>query len=234
MSDPRPLATPATDAPPVEARQIATRIHGHYLVASPPGPGPRPLLVGFHGYGETAEDHLDELRRLPGAEGWRICAVQGLAAFYRAKTGEVVASWMTRFNRELAIADNLAYAAAVVEEIEGRWPAGGPRVYAGFSQGVAMAYRAATRSRRPAGVVLALGGDLPPELTAGDLGALDRVLIGRGADDVWYDAAKMDADLGRLRAAGVAAESLVFGGGHQWTDAFRRRAGEVLAEVAAG
>jgi len=47
---------------------IATTIHGRYLLAVPEGPGPHPLLVGFHGYGENAEVHLEALRSIPGAD----------------------------------------------------------------------------------------------------------------------------------------------------------------------
>lgn len=220
-----------TSQRPVEARQIAATVHGHYLVAVPRGAGPHPLLVGFHGYGQTAREAMDELQRLPGGERWLLCAVQGLSAFYLGRTGEVGASWMTRFNRELAIADNLRYVASVVDEVEGRYPVSGVRVYAGFSQGVAMAYRVAALSGRIGRGVLALAGDLPPELGAGDLQRLARVLIGQGETDELYPGAKLDADLGRLREAGVETATSVFAGGHEWSEVFRSRAGEWLGEL---
>ena len=69
---------------------------------------PSPLLVGFHGYRENAASHMAMLTRIAGTEGWLIVAVQGLHRFY-TKGGDVVASWMTREDRELAIADNVAY-----------------------------------------------------------------------------------------------------------------------------
>ena len=49
-----------------EPRHIATQVHGRYLVEAPAQPGQGcPLLVGFHGYGETAAKHLVELRKIP-------------------------------------------------------------------------------------------------------------------------------------------------------------------------
>ena len=58
-------------------------------------------------------------------------------------------------------------------------------VFLGFSQGTAMAYRAALLgAHRPNGVI-ALGGDIPPELTTGDRRDWPAVLIGAGADDEW-------------------------------------------------
>ena len=95
-------------------RTIEARTHGRYLVKPADGPAPSPLLVGFHGYGESAATHLEVLARIPGSEHWLLVAVQGLHRFYR-RDSEVVASWMTREDREQAIADNLAYVRLVMD-----------------------------------------------------------------------------------------------------------------------
>src|SRR5437867_6992748 len=123
-------------------RTIPARTHGRYLVVPPAVSQSAPVLVGFHGYAETAETHLARLRAIPGAERWLVVAIQGLHRFYQRRTNEVVASWMTRQDRELAIADNLAYVASVVDEVGCTWPVRPRIVLAGFSQGVAMAFRA--------------------------------------------------------------------------------------------
>jgi predicted esterase len=219
-----PSETPETFA-------IPARVHGHALLVrgSAAGPG-APLLVGFHGYGENALRHLEELARIPGVERFARAAVQALHPFY-TRRDEVVANWMTRFDRERAIADNVAYVAVAVERLLSAVPGAGPLVYAGFSQGVAMAYRAAALAGHAAAGVIALSGDVPPELAPADLARLPPVLLGRGRAEAWYDEAKMAADVERLRAAGVAVRPVLFDGGHEWTDAFRAAAGEFLAEV---
>ncbi len=98
-------------------RTIAASTHGRYLIEPPATPGVAPLLVGFHGYAEGAEAQFDRLRAIPGADRWRIASIQGLNRFYQRRTNDVIAGWMTRQDRELAIADNLAYVAAVIGEI---------------------------------------------------------------------------------------------------------------------
>ena len=105
---------------------------------------------------------MERLRAIPGAAAWTLVSVQGLHRFYRGRTEEVVASWMTREDREVAIADNIAYVDAALDAV----PHDGSTriVFAGFSQGVAMAFRAALRGRRRAAGVIAIGGDVPPEL----------------------------------------------------------------------
>ena len=214
-------------------RTIATRVHGRYLVVPPAGGGPAPLLVGFHGYAEGAETQLERMRAIPAAARWTVVAVQGLHRFYQRRTNEVVASWMTRQDRELAIDDNVAFVGAVVDSVVGEWPAPPRIVFAGFSQGVATAFRAAARSTRPLSAVIAVGGDVPPELDAKALSRIPAVLVCRGVSDEWYTAGKFDSDIGRLRASGSAVTPTVFDGGHEWSDPVVAAASRFLDERAA-
>src|SRR5256885_16597122 len=118
-------------------RTIAATIHGRYLVETPPGGAPVGTLVGCHGYAEPAEAQLERMQAIAGADRWLLVAVQGLHRFYQRRANEVVASWMTRQDRELAIADNIAYAASIVDAVAAEWPTSGPPVFMGFSPAVA-------------------------------------------------------------------------------------------------
>ena len=206
-------------------RTIATPTHGRYLVAPPATAGPAPLLVGFHGYGEAAETQLARLRAIPGAESWLLVSVQGLNRFYQPRAGEVVAGWMTRQNRELAIADNLSYVGRVIDEVFRDWPTAAPLAFAGFSQGVAMAFRAAVGIDRPADAVIAVGGDVPPELDAAALARIRTALVCRGATDQLYAPGTFASDVRRLRDARIDVRPFEFPGGHEWS-------GEVLSAAA--
>src|SRR3954454_5530482 len=92
---------------------IAARTHGRYLVEEGP---PERLLVGFHGYGENAEESLAQMLKIPGIEQWTVVAVQALHRFYRGRSDIIAASWMTSQDRERAIADNTDYVRSVVAE----------------------------------------------------------------------------------------------------------------------
>lgn len=199
---------------PIE-RTIATTTHGRYLVdAALDG---APILAGFHGYGEAAAVHLERLRAIPGAEHWTILSIQGLHRFYQRRTNEVVASWMTREDRDLAIADNRAYVSAAIDaEVRNHGGACGV-VFAGFSQGVAMAFRAASHVHHSILGIVAVGGDVPPELAAPELSGLGHVLLMRGARDPFYSSEKFHEDQHRLRDAGVRVMALEFDGGHEWS-----------------
>jgi predicted esterase len=214
--------------PKVIERTVSASTHGRYLVEPSSTGGDQPLLVGFHGYGERAEPHLERLRAIPGSDGWVLLSIQGLHQFYRGQSSSVVASWMTRQDRELAIADNTAYVTMVVTEVAREWHVRPTVVYAGFSQGVAMAYRAACASPLPVGGVIALGADVPPELDRASLARLGAVLHGRGERDELYSAAVADADVSRLRDARVEVQSILLDAAHEWTADFSMHAGEFL------
>jgi predicted esterase len=202
---------------------IETKVHGRFLHEDR---GPERLLVGFHGYAETAEIHMEELKKLPGTDGWSLVAVQALHPFYTRGGTAVVASWMTGLDRQLAIADNLAYVRAVLATL----PTARSLVFLGFSQGAAMAARAATfASANPAGLIL-LGGDIPPEIAADEKVSLPPVLLARGAKDDWYTEEKFKQDLSFLEGKSRVT-ACTFDGGHEFSDAFRVAASDFLRSL---
>lgn len=206
---------------------VDVRVHGRFIVREPViDSASRDVLVGFHGFGENAERHMDELERLPGLEAWVLVAVEALHPFY-LRSGEVVACWMTRQDRELAIEENIAYVRSVLDRVVPENDAGRLAVI-GFSQGTAMSYRAAAYAGRRMDAVIALGGDVPPELATLPRPPFNRALIARGVDEEWYGADKLAADVKLLDGLGVVPEIFEFAGGHEWTDAFRDRAATFL------
>ncbi len=208
---------------------ISTTIHGRYLTDPAAIPGPAPLLVGFHGYGEDAETQLLRLCAIPD-DRWLTVSIQGLNRFYQRRTNQVVAGWMTRQDRELAIADNIAYVACCIDAIASESPVLPVVVFAGFSQGVAMAFRAAVHARPRLTSVIAVGGEIPPELSDADLRKLSAVLLARGATDEWYTQEQFAKDEHRLRACSVPVRALTLNAGHDWSPDLTAAAAEFLAD----
>jgi predicted esterase len=213
----------------VAAHTIAAQTHGRYLVAPPADGAASHLLVGFHGYAEPVAAAMERLQAIPDAGKWCLVAIQGLHRFYRGRSRDVVASWMTREDRDLAIADNGRYVAAVIDEVGGG--AEKRLVFAAFSQGAAMAYRAACASARPVSGVISLGGDVPPELDRRALGRIPAALVGRGSRDEWYSEQMLEADVARLRDAGVQVTVVALDAGHEWTAPFAEAAAQFLRRL---
>jgi predicted esterase len=211
----------------LDIRTIATQTHGRYLVDI--AEHSRATLVGFHGYQENATLHFDVLSRIAGDRPIGIVSIQGLHRFY-TRSNHVVAGWMTKEDREAAIADNVAYVANVLSAVTEEYGITRPLIFAGFSQGVAMAYRAAALAQRPCDGLIALAGDLPPDV-APLASSLPKILIGRGTEDEWYTPEKAAADIDILRQSGASFVEHVFEGGHTWDQSFIARASQFLDEL---
>ena len=206
---------------------LATTIHGRVLVRE--AADPVAVVVGFHGYMESAEIQMQRLEALPGSERWTLIAVQGLHRFYKGRSQEVVAGWMTRQDREDMIADNIEYA----DRVDRGRRAGGcaavhDRLLSGRRDGV-------SRRRPRDGDVRAgssrYGGDVPPELLADAAVMFPAVLLARGEGDEWYTGREARrrrdrAERPRGSAAGVRASRRA-----RLDAGRRRRGGAVYPEV---
>jgi len=210
---------------------IETTTHGVYLESAHGEGFPAGVLVGFHGQGETAAVQMAHMEAIRSGRPWHLVSVQGLNRYYTRK-GDVVAAWMTRDDRELAIADNIAYVRAVVSEVKSRFVDAPARlVYCGFSQGTAMAYRAAAFAGHACHGLVILAGDLSPDVRP-HAASLPPILLGRGTLEEWYTAEKARADLDHLEQAGVRVVEHVFDGGHERHATFAMRAGAFLDAIA--
>jgi predicted esterase len=215
----------------VPERSVATTIHGRYLTVPAVAPEPAPILVGFHGYAENAEAQLERLTAIPESDRWLCISVQGLHRFYQRRTEVVVASWMTRQDREIAIEDNVTYVAACIDAAIAEWPALPSIVFAGFSQGVGMAFRAAVNSKHRVSGVIAVGGDVPPEISPAALAKLPAVLIARGMTDELYTEEQFARDEERLRSSSVQLRALRLNAGHAWPGELSAAASQFLKEL---
>lgn len=215
----------------VEIGVVATPTHGRYLLRRSAVP-PELLLVGFHGYRENAMRHLAELERIPGAERRALLTVDALSSFYAGSTGEVLRGWMTRELREEAIEDNVAYVRRILDRVRPDIGWTVPLAFLGFSQGASMAWRAALlagHSGAEPAKVIALAGDIPPELAHHEGPFPQNVLLAHGDKDDWYSGAKLHSDVQLLQAKGIRPQTLVFAGGHEWTEEFRQTVAGFLA-----
>ncbi|MDA8019250.1 MAG: hypothetical protein MPN21_17555 [Thermoanaerobaculia bacterium] len=224
----------APDRDEVQIRHQQTQVQGRYLVWRGPEASNRPpLLVATHGYGEDAGSILREVRKIPSVDGWLVVSVDAPHPFY-TKKGDVVRCWMTKIDREQAIAHNTAYVTDVVEAVRQSENTSDILVFAGFSQGVAMAWRGLAgclRRGMEAHGLLALAADVPPDIAADPPPGIPPVLLGRGTRDEWYSAKKMEQDLHVLEELEVDVTPCVFEDGHLWATEYLAAADVFLRRV---
>ncbi|MCB0343643.1 MAG: hypothetical protein KDD66_00925 [Bdellovibrionales bacterium] len=193
---------------------LETNVTGRALL-QPAADSCKATVLGFHGYAENAEIQLSRLEMLLPDRSWNLISVQGLYAFYN-RTGDVVASWMTKQNREAAIRNNLAFINAVIENAKVDNNLGKGVIFAGFSQGTSMAYRAAAASRLQCLGVIAVGGDIPPELDSSSAGKIGFAVQARGNLDKSYPEEQLTKDIRRLESLRIPHLSVPYAGSHEW------------------
>jgi len=231
MTSPSPIRTES-----LEVRRTA-------LVASlgpeaAPGAGVRELWYVIHGYSMRAVPFLEDCRAIARPDRL-IVAPEALSRYYDGalppdssdpartkamlahRSASVVASWMTRDQRDDEIRDYINYLDDVHAIMTRRFGGAAPPVTVlGFSQGGATALRwIAMGNVRPARLVI-WASSMPPEL---DYAADARVRAPElsyvcGTTDQFITPKVLDQQHAMLRAANLPFRALSFVGGHRLDD----------------
>jgi predicted esterase len=225
----------------VTVRQIAAVKTARYAVLGPEDGPAREVWVACHGYGQLAPYFARHFRSVE-RPGRLIVVPEALNRFYVGEIGardrRVGASWMTREEREVDIADVVRYLDDVFVAACARAdadPHAVPLTAFGFSQGTAsvvrwlalspLVARRATRAER----IILWGGGMPHDLDPGDHAgwlAVAGVTLVAGDRDGFATPGRVLEQEARLRAAGVPVETVSFAGEHRLNDRVLRGLGE--------
>ncbi len=136
-----------------------------YAMVVPAAPGPWPVLLALHGFGQKAESFARILEPLADL-GILVAVPQAPNQFYvNMKSGLVGFTWLTRYQRDRSMADLVDYLEEFWELIRSRQRADERRLFVlGFSQGVSIAYRLWLYGNLPMQGLFACGSDLPPDV----------------------------------------------------------------------
>lgn len=193
----------------------------------------------LHGYGQLAQQFIRYFADLD--DGTRfVVAPEALNRFYLVPPGDIPATrravgatWMTREDRGLEIADYLGYLDTLYDQLIGNEPRGAPRAVRvlGFSQGAATAARwVARHGRKKFEELILWGGLLPPEPELIDerspLRGVRLTLV-LGAEDQYVGSELLADQSATLDAHAIGHRVHRFPGGH----AINRAALAVVAQV---
>jgi len=95
-----------------------------------------------------------------------------------------------------------------------------------------MAFRAAASAAQRTIGVIAVGGDIPPEIAPSALERVSAALLIRGATDNWYSEKQFAEDEQRLRHSAVAVRAVTLNAGHNWAGDLNLPASQLLQELA--
>src|SRR5260221_4661127 len=203
---------------------IQVRRTARYYALGEPGNATRDVWFVCHGYGHLAADFIKEFEII--ADPTRvIVAPEALSRYYAANEAgfhssesRVVASWMTREDREAEIDDYVVYLDAVYDEIISKVDRKNVSVTVlGFSQGGATANRWLTRGRSRADRLIMWGALIASDADLNQAATFFRdvkLTIVIGKKDQFANE-KMIEDYQRgLTEKRIAFELFTFGGAH--------------------
>lgn len=192
------------------------------------------VWVVCHGHGQLAARFLS--RFIPIERGDRMfVAPEALSRYYlepprgapHAPNTPVGATWMTSEDRDCEIADYLGYLDLLHDEVFSQVGRDNVRLWVlGFSQGCATVARWVARGKVDPDRVVLWAGVLPPELTRKEAAVLSRrapLTIVLGNQDEFASPELVASQEARLKALGVAHQTVRFDGGHEIVPAVLRR-----------
>jgi predicted esterase len=197
------------------------------------------VWIVCHGHGQLAARFLS--RFIPIERSDRLfVAPEALSRYYlqpprggpHAPNAPIGATWMTSEDRDCEIADYVGYLDLLHDEIFSRVRRDSVRLWlVGFSQGCATVARWVARGKAYPDRVVLWAGVLPPEMTREEAAVLSRrapVAIVLGRQDEFANPELVATQEARLKALGVAHQSIRFDGGHEIVpDVLRRIADSV-------
>ena len=195
----------------------------------------REIWYVLHGQSMRAAAFLGDCRALD--DGTRlIIAPEALSRYYEGpitanRNAIVVASWMTREERESEIRDYVRYLDDLHAQMKSRFTHAMPTVMVlGFSQGGATSVRwVAEGNVKPARLVV-WASSLPPEIDYANSDAIraPKFTYVCGTRDIYITPKVLDSQLKLLRDANLKHTAESFDGGHRLDDdTLRRLAGVV-------
>lgn len=197
-----------------------------YALVPPENPGPWPVLLALHGFGQKAVSFAHRFEPL-ARRGILVAAPQAPNQFYvNMKSGLVGFTWLTRYQRDRCVSDLVVYLEQFWELVRSEYPVDEDRLYVlGFSQGVSISYRLWLYGRLPLKGLFACGSDLPPDVEE-RLGSKQPIPVRliHGRNDIAVPKEKPLHALDALDGAGFDVEYQEFDTGHELTP-------EILAYV---
>jgi len=203
---------------------LNVRRTARYATIGEPGPDVSDVWIVCHGHAQLARKFIERFRCIEAPDRL-IVAPEALNRYYldggfHGAASRVGATWMTTEDREMEIADYVAYLDDLYTEIFRRVQRPGCTLrILGFSQGVATAARWVVMGAAAPDQVVLWSGSLPAELTpetAAKLSPAGRPLsVVVGDRDEYFTAKVIAAQRTTLEGLGVPYEVTTFAGGHE-------------------
>lgn len=175
------------------------------------------LLIACHGYAQLADEFLRSFEGL-ASEKCVIAAPEGLHRFYAKGSSEkVVASWMTKEERDADISDYVAFLDQFFLELKNQSASIRKIVLLGFSQGAATASRWVSlgNARTEIQELILFCGFFPPDLPPSGIPETMQLTVVTASDDRFISPEQETKQLEEMRRLNPQLKHIRFEGKHE-------------------
>ncbi len=190
----------------------------HFYTIGEVGKHVKRLVIALHGYGQAARSFVYKFEGLDDGNTLVICP-EGLNRFYWENfTGKVVASWMTKQDREIDIYDNMNYLSALYDYIVPQLSDDVSISLMGFSQGCPTISRWAASNKPRIDNLILWAGQLAHDqdyAQAKDYFKKVGLHWVVGKEDGFITEERLEKQIGIANTAGMDFEVTKFDGAHE-------------------
>ena len=199
-------------------KSIQFSYEAHYSISHEPTGQEKDLWVVFHGYGQLAEFFIRKFLPFDSVDRIFLAPEGTNYGYLKEFQGRVGANWMTKHEREVAIANNHRYLNLLMDQTLEKF-AQVPRIHVlGFSQGAATSTRWASQWSGKIDTLVLWAGGFAQDLSL-DLGRekfeQTELILAFGDQDELIQEEHKKQQLELIQALGKQPNVVNFAGGHE-------------------
>ncbi len=202
----------------MKAHQLKVEKTAHYYSIGAIGKNINHVIFALHGYAQSAKKFIHKFDELNDGKTLIICP-EGLSRFYwKNFTGDVVASWMTKEDREDDIADNMNYLNSIYNTIISQLNDNVVISFFGFSQACPTLSRWASSQQPHFHHLIMWGGQLAHDenyRNSKDYFSDKKLFFIYGLEDEFLPFGYKERHLSLARMAGMDFEIITYEGKHE-------------------
>lgn len=196
-------------------RKLTVPKTARYLLSGEPGPMVREVVFACHGYAQLVDEFLESLLVITNPQRI-IVAPEGLHRFYlRGGQEKVVASWMTKEDRQDDIRDYITWLDLAAGDVLHACAPDVKITALGFSQGAATVSRWAAVGMTKIDHLVLWCGFFPPDLPSEHPPKCKALTVVTASDDKFIDTASEQKQLAEIKTIVATYKHIRFTGGHE-------------------
>ena len=201
--------------------KITTEKTARYFTLGEISPEVKTILFVLHGYAQLANEFLEEFKSIEN-KNILIVAPEGLHRFYSRGHEKVVASWMTKEDREDDIHDYVFFLDKVYDDVV-KNSSGAKIIFLGFSQGAATASRWCSLGKSKIDELILWCGFFPPDLPPNGIPGKVKLTVVTASQDKFITAEEEKNQLEKMKMFSPELKHIKFPGEHALNEELLRK-----------